>query len=578
MVVLIISTILAVSVASYLSLVQHQNRMSVRSQCWNLAIAIVEAGIEEGLQHLNENEENLQSNGWAKSGNLYSRDETLSDGSRYTTIIDMTSSRNPSVTARADVSMPGLFQPMAAAIGVTQSDSASVSRAVRVRCSKNALFTAALVSRHAIDLKGNGVYTDSFDSSDPAKSANCRYDKNKFSGDRGDIASIGGIIDSVSIQNANIYGKVHTAPNQPVSIGSNGGIGPHGSQAGTIAEAEAKGLLLRDANFTFPDTALPSTAGLMSPSSGTVVVPTYTFSTNATTSFTCPDPLPAGGVATNSSFITVSAPPNPPPPGLKAETTTITSSTIPDPNAEGILTNILTTPTTASAFPAAGTYLGGVSTNWSKNGKKIDSYTYQKITGRSYTYSLTTYTYPASSYTYDDVATSVTYTTNFYDNIVEADTAYYSAGLSGKTLIKGPNTRLVLPNGLTGSEDFTIAQGAGVLIHAGGTDVTLHGNQVLNPNGFAGSFIVYCAPTVTSVTFSGNGQFTGVLVAPEADLKLNGGGNATEDFCGSLMVNNVRLNGHFSFHWDESLENLHDSGRFLISTWDEIDPKGVPAP
>ena len=66
------------------------------------------------------------------------------------------------------------------------------------------------------------------------------------------------------------------------------------------------------------------------------------------------------------------------------------------------------------------------------------------------------------------------------------------------------------------------------------------------------------------------GQFTGVLVAPSADLTLNGGGNSNEDFCGSLMVNSARFNGHFSFHYDESLLNSASNGRYLATSWNEV--------
>ena len=140
----------------------------------------------------------------------------------------------------------------------------------------------------------------------------------------------------------------------------------------------------------------------------------------------------------------------------------------------------------------------------------------------------------------------------------------------------GPNVRLVLPNGLSGAENllfnYTDNNNPGLTVYAGSTAASISGNQYINPSGFAGSLIVYCAPTVTAFTLNGNGQFTGVLVAPNADLALNGGGNSEQDFSGSLMVNNVRLNGHFNFHWDEALGRmLSDNGaRYLVQTWNEI--------
>jgi hypothetical protein len=92
----------------------------------------------------------------------------------------------------------------------------------------------------------------------------------------------------------------------------------------------------------------------------------------------------------------------------------------------------------------------------------------------------------------------------------------------------------------------------------------------MNAGGFAGNFIVYCAPSVTSFTLNGNGEFTGVLVAPNAAITMNGGGNSAQDFTGALMVNSVRMNGHFNFHYDEALGRMPGNGRALITSWNEI--------
>jgi hypothetical protein len=250
----------------------------------------------------------------------------------------------------------------------------------------------------------------------------------------------------------------------------------------------------------------------------------------------------------------------------------------------------LTTQTTTESYPAAGTYTGSVTTNPGKNKNFPDTYTYNLITGYTYpTYSYTypssftynyttyTYTYPSAwSYTYNLYQTNTIYTTNHYDNVLYANYNYVSSALTGQTIVLGPNVRLVLPNGLSGAENITWNYSdsidPGLTVYCGSTSATISGNQYINPCGFAGSLIVYCAPTVTSFTLNGNGQFTGVLVAPNADLALNGGGSSNEDFCGSLMVNNVKLNGHFGFHWDESLGNLKSSNnaRYLVQTWNEI--------
>jgi hypothetical protein len=77
---------------------------------------------------------------------------------------------------------------------------------------------------------------------------------------------------------------------------------------------------------------------------------------------------------------------------------------------------------------------------------------------------------------------------------------------------------------------------------------------------------------VTSFSVSGNGCFNGVLIAPNADVTMNGGGNDTMDFFGSLLVHSVKMNGHFNFHYDEALGKMNKLGRYLVTSWQEINP------
>ena len=606
LVALVITTILSVSIMSYLTVVEQQSVLGARSQTWNMAIAVVEAGIEEGLEHLQSDSGNLGADGWTFDGQYYVKlNNVLPDGSSYDVKIDDSDPNNPTVLSRANVTPPTFVKNrwcnFMAAIGVPDSGSATVRRAVRVRTSKGNLFTAPLVAKHDINLNGNGVYTDSYDSTDSSKSKAGQYDLFTYSGNKGDIATNGGITNSssVSIGNANIYGIIHVGgPEADVAIGPNGGVGPHGSQVNDITSAKSLGYILEDANFTYPDTSLPADyASYLPPTGGTVV--TYSNSISATTTNTSvyPDSSPWGGLTTNTSYSSTSTYPNPVPPGMTTNITTTTSSTYPNPAPAGLTTNAVnitgsstlpspvpagtttnyvTTLIATTTYPANGTYVGSVST-FKKNGDTW--YSYNEITGytynyTTYTYSYPTYTYiiPNYSYSYSLYATNVFYYTNTYDYVLNANTKYLANSLSGSICVLGPNVTLVMPNGLTGAENFTFNQGASVLVYSGGNSVTINGTQYLNPNFYPSSFIVYCTPSVTSFTLNGNGQFTGVLVAPNADLQLNGGGKSNTDFCGCLMVDSATMNGHFSFHYDESLSHMPSNGRYLIAGWDEIDP------
>src|SRR6185436_3744438 len=83
LIALVICSILSISVVGYLMMSQQQNFLSARSQAWNLAIAVVEAGIEEALQQLNTNFTQLTSDGWTYDGTFYTRTRYLPDGNRY---------------------------------------------------------------------------------------------------------------------------------------------------------------------------------------------------------------------------------------------------------------------------------------------------------------------------------------------------------------------------------------------------------------------------------------------------------------------------------------------------------------
>jgi hypothetical protein len=493
---MVLGGILCLFVVYYLSLVQQQNTLSVRSQAWNLAIAVTEAGIEEGLQAINSSGGNLQSAEWTFDGTYYCRSNNMLDGNSYVIWIKGPTDLFPEITSRSYINLPTLAAApsltMFAAVGLDSSGSKTVTRAVRVTCSKNptTLFTAAMVSKHTVNLNGNGVAADSYDSSNPAKSTNGQYDPTKYTGDFGDVATVDSLI--VGVQNANIYGKLHTGPNGGYSMGPQGGVGTHTWQAAHGGGLQP-GYFLQDANFTFPDTALPDTStGYLTPQPLNVIFPTNSV-------------IPTFHTLDNALWWLL---PNPIPPGLV--------------------------------------------TNFNKK---------NAVTG----YSWTTF------------VTNTVYVTNrLYDNVLEANGKYVSSGLHGTTIVQGPNVKLVLPNGLDGGENlffnYTDNANPGLTVYAGGTSASISGNQYVNPSGFAGSLLIYCAPTVTSFTLNGNGQFTGVLVAPNADLAMHGGGNSDMDFCGSLMVNSVGLNGHFKFHWDESLGRMNsiNNARYLVKSWDEI--------
>jgi len=128
-----------------------------------------------------------------------------------------------------------------------------------------------------------------------------------------------------------------------------------------------------------------------------------------------------------------------------------------------------------------------------------------------------------------------------------------------------------LKKGVDGS--LTIAIGSSISLYSGGSSSSLTTENVINQAGWAGAFVLNCAPSVTSFTLNGNAEFLGVIVAPNVDINMNGGGNTDYDFVGALIVNSVKLNGHYKFHYDEALSRVANNPRLLIASWDEVTPR-----
>jgi hypothetical protein len=68
---------------------------------------------------------------------------------------------------------------------------------------------------------------------------------------------------------------------------------------------------------------------------------------------------------------------------------------------------------------------------------------------------------------------------------------------------------------------------------------------------------------------SGNAGWTGVIYAPNADMTGSGGGNNSQDICGAIVAKTITLNGHWNFHYDESLKAGGASRGWVAKSWRE---------
>jgi len=84
---LVMTLTIGTVLASYLGLLGSRYKVTLRSQCWNAAIPVLEAGIEEALTHLQDDPNDLAANGWpvgAIAGQqVYSKQRSFADGSYF---------------------------------------------------------------------------------------------------------------------------------------------------------------------------------------------------------------------------------------------------------------------------------------------------------------------------------------------------------------------------------------------------------------------------------------------------------------------------------------------------------------
>lgn len=213
-VALVMAMILGISLASYLLLMNHQNKMVVRGQAWNHSLTLAEAGVEDALAHLNRsfgtNNQRGGVNGW--SGGIWGP-AALSDprnlaGGSYSASI---SSGMPIIESTGRVAVANSSQ--------------IVERRVRAICTTEFAFRAAMAAKRGITFNGNNIMVDSYDSGLPNiySDANGKYDFTKRKAG-GDIASTEGFI---KVGNADIKGKLYTGPlnDGQYSVGAQGSVG-----------------------------------------------------------------------------------------------------------------------------------------------------------------------------------------------------------------------------------------------------------------------------------------------------------------------------------------------------------------
>lgn len=269
--------IIGFALASYLQMVRTQNVATLRSQAWNATVAMIEAGLEDGIAHLQlRGVTNLLSDNWWMENGYYIKKQAMGD-SQYVVAISIANPLKPDIYASGYVPPPRLSSIESSGAFLAQAGSVNypsqqsyVSRHVKVTTRLDTLFAKGMVAKGQINLNGQNIATDAFDSGDPNFSNNGQYPTgmpNRIK-DNGTVATNSGLTNSLVGGNADIHGKVATGPGGSVSIGSGGVVGTRAWQAAGGTGVQP-GWSTDDMNMSFPDVqppfaiALPATMGVV---------------------------------------------------------------------------------------------------------------------------------------------------------------------------------------------------------------------------------------------------------------------------------------------------------------------------
>ena len=168
-VTLVICLLLGIVLLSVMKLTTNEGQLTGRSQSWNGAIPVAEAGIEEAFSHLRYCPTNRASNGWIRVGDLYTKNRTLGRSFYEVTI---STNYDPIITSRGGIRAP--------------HQTNYIVRTVRVLATNDPMVSAAIEATDSIKFAGGGVTINSYDSRDPNYSGpDGRYDPIKTRDPRG---------------------------------------------------------------------------------------------------------------------------------------------------------------------------------------------------------------------------------------------------------------------------------------------------------------------------------------------------------------------------------------------------------
>ena len=245
-------------VSSFLQTLTQEYQITHRAHYHGTALYIAEAGIEEALAMMNYGSNRWGACGWSSSFTDYTKATNLTEiggtafvGSYVVSILGATND-----------------YPVAVCTGIVDCASTTASdaintnlvRAIRATLGKRPVYQWGLMAQSQVNLNGNSISIDSFDSSDPNYSnfdittGFGTYDPSKNK-DSGDIVSNAGVTNTISVGNADVYGHINVGPGGGVSVGPNGFVAALGQGVNGVVDSTR---VSHSMSVELPPATLPS--------------------------------------------------------------------------------------------------------------------------------------------------------------------------------------------------------------------------------------------------------------------------------------------------------------------------------
>lgn len=252
--------VLAIILVGLLAYLSNEYSLNYRSHAWNRALHLAEAAAEIAFGELNY--QYYQANAGFQSA----RGWHMVNASTYSNAISGFTDSAGQVAGDVYVVVTGVgtINPVVKSVATCAAGTSSqpVRRAIQVTLMAASRFPVGFMSKNQMDMNGNYIYVDSYDSTDVAKSTGGLYDSAKKQSN-GNVASDGTIINSLNIGNADIYGMAYTGVGGSVALGSSGSIGPTfdpSLRATTVDAGLSQGYIQSDFNVDVADVVLPNGA------------------------------------------------------------------------------------------------------------------------------------------------------------------------------------------------------------------------------------------------------------------------------------------------------------------------------